>query len=31
VRIPGQASVDLDALVAADNSAFDAYLARNHG
>jgi len=31
VRIPGQDSVDLDALVAADNSAFDAYLARNHG
>lgn len=31
VRIPGQDGVDLDALVAADNSAFDTYLARDHG
>jgi 2,5-furandicarboxylate decarboxylase 1 len=31
VRIPGQDTVDLDALVAADNAAFDAYLSRDHG
>ena len=31
VRIPGQDTVDLDALVAADNSAFDTYLAPDHG
>jgi 2,5-furandicarboxylate decarboxylase 1 len=31
VRIPGQDTVDLQALVAADNSAFDAYLSRDHG
>jgi 2,5-furandicarboxylate decarboxylase 1 len=31
VRIPGQDTVDLHALVAADNSAFDAYVSRDHG
>ncbi|EIF31083.1 UbiD family decarboxylase [Burkholderia sp. Ch1-1] len=31
VRIPGQDTVDLDALVAADNTAFDAYLDDAHG
>jgi len=31
VRIPGQDTVDLDTLVAADNAAFDAYLSRDHG
>ncbi|MEM5327876.1 UbiD family decarboxylase [Paraburkholderia sp. JHI2823] len=31
VQIPGQDTVDLQALVAADNSAFDAWLARDHG
>ncbi|WP_454871950.1 UbiD family decarboxylase [Paraburkholderia xenovorans] len=31
VRIPGQDTVDLDALVAADNTAFDAYLDGAHG
>ena len=30
VHIPGQDTVDLDALVAADNRAFDAYLSRHH-
>jgi 2,5-furandicarboxylate decarboxylase 1 len=31
VRIPGQDTVDLESLVAADNAAFDAYLSRDHG
>jgi 2,5-furandicarboxylate decarboxylase 1 len=31
VRIPGENEVDLDALVAPDNTAFDAYVERNHG
>ncbi|SAK48805.1 decarboxylase UbiD [Caballeronia fortuita] len=31
VRIPGQDTVDLDALIASDNGALDAYLACNHG
>jgi 2,5-furandicarboxylate decarboxylase 1 len=31
VRIPGEDDVALDALVAADNTAFDAYLSRHHG
>jgi 2,5-furandicarboxylate decarboxylase 1 len=31
VRIPGQDTVDLAALIAADNAAFDAYLSRDHG
>jgi len=31
VRIPGQDTADLTTLVAADNSALDAYLARDHG
>jgi 2,5-furandicarboxylate decarboxylase 1 len=30
VRIPGEDTVDLDALVATDNAAFDAWLARHH-
>ncbi|BDC44365.1 hypothetical protein PTKU15_76620 [Paraburkholderia terrae] len=30
VRIPGEDTVDLETLVAADNTAFDAYLARRH-
>jgi 2,5-furandicarboxylate decarboxylase 1 len=30
VRIPGQDSVDLDALVAGDNAAFDTYLGDVH-
>ncbi|MEZ0606728.1 UbiD family decarboxylase [Paraburkholderia sp. IW21] len=30
VHIPGQDTVDLDSLVAADNTAFDAYLSRSH-
>jgi 2,5-furandicarboxylate decarboxylase 1 len=30
VRIPGQDTVELDALVAGDNAAFEAYLGRDH-
>jgi 2,5-furandicarboxylate decarboxylase 1 len=30
VRIPGEDTVDLETLVAADNTAFDAWLARHH-
>jgi 2,5-furandicarboxylate decarboxylase 1 len=31
VRIPGQDTVNLDALIAADNAAFDSYLGGAHG
>jgi 2,5-furandicarboxylate decarboxylase 1 len=30
VRIPGEDTVDLNALVAADNAAFDTYLGDGH-